>query len=82
MQMWVDQVDDQRYTWENVLLYYKKSPTVTSPDYLTRFANGTIWENYNLYDNSLDGPLRISWNKYADPFGSWIKVGTSNVGIP
>ena len=82
MQMWADEVDDQSYSWENVLPYYKKSPTVTSPNYVTRFANGTIWEDFDSYDNTLGGPLRISWQKFAQPFSSWIKEGTSNVGIP
>lgn len=83
MQKWADQVSDDNYLWENVLPYYKRSPTVTPPDLSKRFpTNSTISENYSSYDNSLNGPLQVSWPNWASPWGTWVLKGLNAVGVP
>ena len=54
MQKWADDVDDQSWTWENVLPYYEKSSTFALPG--GRPANATP-----LYDASVfgGGPVQV-----------------------
>jgi len=36
MQKWADELDDQSWTWENVLPYFQKSVTLTPPNLSAR----------------------------------------------
>jgi choline dehydrogenase len=82
MQKWADQVGDDSYLWENVLPYFKQSPTVTPPNLAKRFpTNSTVLENYSVYDNSLKGPLQVTWSNWASPFGTWVNKGLNAVGV-
>lgn len=84
MQLWADLVDDQSYTFENVLPYYKRTVHFTSPSHSrihrARFANST--PGYSQSAFSKDGkPLQVSYPNYAMSFSSWMSHGMQSIGI-
>ena len=80
LQKWADEVDDQSWTWDNMLPYYKKSVHFTPP-------NETLYVNSsNPYDSSAfdadGGPLQVSFSNAVDPFGTWCHKAFPLVGMP
>lgn len=65
MDLWAEQVGDDSYKWDNVLPYFKKSATFTPPDPATFPAGVTPSFNESAFDNSLGGPLQISYGGYT-----------------
>ena len=80
-QKWADTVGDVTYTFDNVLPYYKKSATFTPPNYSKRYTNTTLNYNPSSFDNSLQGPLQVSYPNWASPFASWCQKGLSAIGV-
>lgn len=58
LQNWADAVDDQSYTFDSFLPYYKKSPQFTQPG-PKRAANATAGYNAGAF-SSTGGPLQVS----------------------
>jgi choline dehydrogenase len=81
-QEWANLVDDQSYTFNNLLPYFKKSCHLTAPDYTKRNTNATVTYNAAAFDNTLNGPLQISWPNWGSPLNTWIEQGFAAVGIP
>lgn len=81
MQMWADAVDDQSYTFENMLPYFKKSVDFTPPNTSYRAANATAEYNASAFDAGA-GPLQVSYANYAGPFSSYIQPSLNEIGIP
>ncbi|KAL8817171.1 MAG: hypothetical protein Q9223_003954 [Gallowayella weberi] len=55
---------------------------VTPPNLEKRFpTNGTVDFNPAAFDNSLGGPLQVSWPNYAAPIATWAQRGMRAVGI-
>jgi choline dehydrogenase len=80
-QRWADLVEDQSYTYDKVLPYFKKSATVTPPDLAKRNApNATVRYNESAFDNALQGPLQVSWANWVDPAQSWLVRALQGVG--
>lgn len=80
-QKWADAVGDETYTFDNVLPYYEKSATFTPPDYSKRYTNTTLNYDPSVFDNSLQGPLQVSYPNWASPFASWCQKGLSAIGV-
>lgn len=80
-QKWADTVGDDTYTFDNVLPYYQKSATFTPPNYSKRFTNTTLNYQPAAFNNSLQGPLQVSYPNWASPFASWCQKGLSAIGI-
>ncbi|KAK3072499.1 hypothetical protein LTR53_006706 [Teratosphaeriaceae sp. CCFEE 6253] len=81
LQKWADEVDDQSYTWENLLPYYKKSVHVTPPN-ATRFdMNSSNPFDADVFDPS-GGPLQVSFSNAVDPLGTWFRQGFPELGMP
>lgn len=80
LQEWADLVDDQSYTFDNVLPFYKKSPQFTPPDLATRAANASAEYNADAF-SATGGPLQVSYPNYAQPFSSWMELGLHAIGI-
>lgn len=80
-QKWADAVGDNSYTFDSVLPYYQKSVTFTPPNYSKRYTNTTLNYNPSAFDNSLQGPLQVSYSNWASPFASWCQKGLSALGI-
>lgn len=80
MQLWADLVDDQSYTFDKVLPYYKRTVQFGPPRHELRSANATA--QYALSAFSDDGqPLQVSYPNYAMSFSSWMKDGMRAIGI-
>ncbi|KAF7192343.1 Patulin synthase [Pseudocercospora fuligena] len=79
LQKWADDVGDQSWIWNNTLKYYKKSSTFTPPIPGVRLANSTP-----SYDTSVfgDGPVQVSYPKYASPITSWQLKALLEAGDP
>ncbi|KAK5724901.1 hypothetical protein LTR17_013484 [Elasticomyces elasticus] len=84
MQMWSDAVEDESWSWDNVLPYYERSATFTPPNNDFRAANATP-----MYDASVfgDGPLarpliEYSFARFAASIASWVNIGWTQIGNP
>lgn len=80
MQEWADVVNDQSYTFDNVLPFYKRSTHFTAPNTKLRASNATTGYNANAFDSN-GGPLQVSYSNYAQPFSSWMNLGMQAIGI-
>ncbi|OOQ83374.1 versicolorin B synthase [Penicillium brasilianum] len=80
MQEWADAVDDESYTFDNVLPFYKRSPHFTAPNSNLRASNATAGHNSDAFDPN-GGPLQVSYSNYAQPFSSWMNLGMQAIGI-
>ncbi|RMJ23134.1 Gmc oxidoreductase [Aspergillus sp. HF37] len=80
MQLWADLVDDQSYTFEKVLPFYKRTVQFAPPHDQHRPENATA--EYALSAFSEDGqPLQVSYPNYAMSFSSWMRGGMQAIGI-
>jgi choline dehydrogenase len=77
---WADAVNDQSYTFNNFVPYYKKSITFTAPK-STRAPNATAEYNAAAF-NSPGGPLQVSYANTAQAFSSYMEGGLNEIGIP
>jgi choline dehydrogenase len=80
LQAWADAVDDDSYTFENVLPYFEKSAKFTPPNMSKRFANSTPRYNPEAF-TATGGPLQVSYANYAQSFSTWLKAGFAAIGI-
>lgn len=79
-QLWADTVDDQSYTYDNIVQYYEKSTSFTPPDSATRLANAT--PEYNPADFSTGGPLSVTYSAWSQSWSTWVAKGMKAAGIP
>ncbi|CZR63977.1 related to choline dehydrogenase [Phialocephala subalpina] len=80
LQDWADAVDDQSYTFDNFLPYYKKSPQFTPPG-PKRTVNATVSYNAGAF-SSTGGPLQVSYPNTAQSFSSYMQGALNEIGIP
>lgn len=80
--MWARQVGDESYTFENLLPYYEKSVHFTGPDFTKRYTNSTLDYDETVFNNSLNGPLAVSYANYASPTSSWLQLALEKAGVP
>lgn len=78
LQQWADEVQDQSYTFENLLPYYKKSATFTEPKPVRGVETGF---NAAAFSPS-GGPLQVSYPNYAQPWSEYVKRGMNELGFP
>ena len=78
-QRWADAVDDQSYTFDNLLPFFKKSVNLTAPSPL-RYSNSTPQYNPDDFQQG-GGPLSVSWPNFASPSASWAAMGLTEIGI-
>jgi choline dehydrogenase len=79
---WADLVGDSSYQWSNVLPYFKKSAHLWSPDFPKRNTpNATFSYDTTVWDNSLEGPLQVSWAQWQDPTITWLAQGIRSLGL-
>lgn len=82
-QYWADLVGDQSYTWPNVLPYFKKSTHLTPPNLQKRnVQNATVLYDPTAFDNSLNGPIHVSWGNWVDITGTWLSLAMQSIGLP
>lgn len=85
-QVWADAVDDQSWTFENLLPYFAKGTNLTIPDpnNTVRAANAShipLPANPDAY-NETGGPLHISYPNFALPFSSYLALAMQELGFP
>ncbi|EMD93796.1 hypothetical protein COCC4DRAFT_65990 [Bipolaris maydis ATCC 48331] len=81
-QRWADLVGDQSYVFDKVLPFFKKSSTLTPPNLEKRNApNATVRYDASAFDNSLRGPLQVSWANWVDPAQSWLVRALQDIGM-
>jgi choline dehydrogenase len=79
---WADLVDDQSFTFSNLLHYFQKSTHFTPPDQEKRdMPNATVKYDANAFNNSLGGPLQISYANYVDTTATWMAVALQSLGL-
>ncbi|KAL3249894.1 hypothetical protein ABHI18_011437 [Aspergillus niger] len=81
MKRWADETGDDSWTWENVQQYYKKSFKFTAPNDTARPSNATPVYDSKQIDGSPPGPLELTFPKYAQAFGSWVKLGLKELKV-
>lgn len=79
--LWASLTNDQSWSWTSVFPYFKKSPNITPPNTSIRQANASVVYNTAAFDNSLKGPLQVSWSNYASPLGTWVLKGLTAIGL-
>lgn len=80
MDEWANVVNDDSYTFESTLGYYKESVQFTPPNTNVRAPNTTVRYNAAAFDPK-GGPLSVSYADYAQPFSSWMNLGMQGIGI-
>lgn len=80
-QKWADMVGDQSYVFQKLLPYFKKTSTLTAPNLRKRNApNATVLYDPTAFDNSLRGPVQVSWANWVDPAQSWLARSLQAIG--
>lgn len=79
LQTWVDELDDQSYTFDNMLPYYQKSCSYTPPNQ-DRYTNSTNLQNPSAFTSS-GGPLKVSFSNAVDAFGTWARKAFIAMGM-
>ena len=79
MQQWAQEVDDESYTWDNFLPFYRKSCNYTP--YNPALYNSTILPQDPGGFDLAGGPLHVSFSNYADAFGTWAQKAFTGVGM-
>lgn len=77
-QLMADTVNDQAYTYNNMLKYYHKTMNFTPPAN-TRFANAT--PEYDPHDTVTTGVLGVTYPAYAQSWSTWLAKGMDAIGI-
>ncbi|KAL9579531.1 MAG: hypothetical protein Q9212_005058 [Teloschistes hypoglaucus] len=81
-QQWAEEVQDNSYLYQNFLPYFQRSCHLTPPDLAKRYpTNGTVDYNPAAFNNSIGGPLQVSWANWADPIGTRAKLAFMKAGI-
>ncbi|KAI9811992.1 MAG: hypothetical protein M1827_004884 [Pycnora praestabilis] len=80
-QKWAETVGDDSYTFDKVLSYYQQSANFTPPNYSKRFTNTTLNYNSSAFNNTLQGPLQVSYPNWASPLATWVQKGLAAIGV-
>lgn len=79
---WAEITGDPSWRWDSVLPFFKRSCHVTAADEKKRGSNASVVFNADAFDNSLDGPVQVSWPNYGSPFSTHVEIGLERIGIP
>lgn len=80
MQMWADTVQDEDWTWDNVLPFFKKSVNFTPPDYTKINPAFDIQYDESVL-NPPGGPLQISYGNHMFDYGLPLQDGFEKIGL-
>ncbi|KAI4191038.1 MAG: hypothetical protein LQ348_003562 [Seirophora lacunosa] len=82
-EQWAEQVGDDSYLFDNFKPYFQRSATLTEPNLAKRYpTNGTVEFDATSFNNTIGGPLQVSWANWATPIGSWGQIALASAGIP
>lgn len=72
-------MDDQTYTFDNLLPLYKKSCSYTGPNQAL-YTNSSNSENPNAF-SATGGPLQVSNGNFVDSLSSWVQRALTGIGL-
>ncbi|MCJ1468442.1 hypothetical protein MMC07_007071 [Pseudocyphellaria aurata] len=78
-QKWADEVDDQTYTFDNLLPFFKKSCNYTGPNQAL-YTNSSNSDDGDAF-SSTGGPLHVSSGNFVDSFGTWAQRAFKAIGL-
>lgn len=78
-QAWADAVNDQSYTFGNLLPYFQRSVNFTPPNYARR--GGPTVEYQSSAYSPTGGPLRVSYWNYYIPVSQFFRQGLLRLGF-
>jgi choline dehydrogenase len=81
MNRWAKLVDDDSYTFQNVLPFYQRTPTFHPPDNALRPSNASVDYNPDAFLDSGE-PLQVSYPIDNIVFSTWMARGMQAIGIP
>lgn len=81
LQKWADLVDDQSYTFDNMLPYFQKSCHFTPPDH-ARWAPHNLPQYNSKSFTPEGGPLQVSYYNNVRPFSTHLEAAFNEIGIP
>ena len=79
-QRWADEVDDQSFTFENLLPFFQRSPKFTPPNYNKLSPGDNISYDASAFSPS-GGPLQVSYNNYRPPITPSIEKSMASLGV-
>lgn len=80
LQRWADEVEDQSYTFDNLLPYYKKSCHYTPPNQTLTYTNSTNLQSSEAFSVH-GGPLEVSFSNTIDALGTWMRRAFIALGM-
>ncbi|PYH44664.1 GMC family oxidoreductase [Aspergillus saccharolyticus JOP 1030-1] len=80
LQRWADLVDDQSYTFDQLLPFYQRTPTFHPPQNERRPPNASAQYNPAAYSPAGE-PLQVSFPIDSIPFSTWMVRGMQKIGI-
>ncbi|RDA83432.1 hypothetical protein CP532_4416 [Ophiocordyceps camponoti-leonardi (nom. inval.)] len=78
---WASEVDDDSYSFDNFLPFFKKSINYTAPDNEKRPANASVPAPTRGSFTPGAGPLHVSFPTWANSFSSYAKLGWRKLGF-
>ncbi|KAI2465130.1 GMC oxidoreductase [Annulohypoxylon bovei var. microspora] len=79
-QLWANLVDDQSYTYNSMVKYYKKNMNFSPPNSQTRLSNST--PTYNNADTATGGGIDVTFPSFAQSWSTWVAKGLAAIGLP
>ena len=79
-QQWADTVDDQTYTFQNLLPFFQKSPKFTPPNIAKRGIGSEVIFDPTAF-SSTGGPLQVSYTNFYQQFSPYIKQAFQKLGL-
>lgn len=82
LDVWAEIVDDESYTFDNLLPYFEKPFTFTPPDTGTRLANATtLYFESDFAEDSQGGPIQVTYPNWTPIWSTWAAKGLEALGI-
>jgi choline dehydrogenase len=79
---WATLVGDASYEFDALLPYFKKSATLTPPNFIKRATpNATFLYDPLAFSLLPNGPLQVSWANWVDPTATWLAKALQATGI-
>lgn len=76
---WAAAVNDESYSYENMLPYYRKTMKFSPPKESSRLANATV--RYNEASVATSGAVDVTYPAYSQPWSTWVSKGLAAIGV-
>lgn len=80
---WAGLAGDRTYAFENMLPYFRRSVTLSPPDWKKRNTpNATFTYDASAFASGKGGPVQVSFNAWVDPAATWFAKAVQTEGLP